>query len=307
MTHLVSSDPCLLLLSALLAVAVFCAGAQAPGPAAAAAPAAEGATASGAAAGAAVCSLNIQGNGKSPGLRAASLSCTGGTIKVAAHRALQKFWGTKRPHGVEVSNDQDCTSRPRCLLSICGQSSALFISPKAIGVMQEKDLTTVLCVFGQSQVTLRSGTFSSNMVTSLGVFKEGTLVLVDQCQFRNNSIPPDGFFFDSSSMYVGSATVHIQSSTFAGNSAHGDEVGGVSASDAAKLSVRNCTFEYNKAADGAAIRLARDAEAKIYGSRFRHNKASKFGGAISTDITTKLDISPDKQAKGVHLLLLKVV
>lgn len=299
------------LVGALLAVAVSCAGAQAPGSAAAAAPAAAAVTAPGATAGAAVCSLNIQGNGKYTGLKAAGLSCTGGTITVAAHRVLQQIWGAQQlpGQGVVFSTDAACSPSPTCMLAICGQSNAVFINPSVTDVMEEEDLGVVLCVTGNSTVSFRSGTFTANAVTSVAVYVEGTTALVDQCQFRNNVIPPEGegFWTNPSSMFVQQAAVQVQSSTFFNNSASGD-FGGIYALDMARLTVRNCTFEHNKASSGAAVNLESGAEGRIYGSRFSHNEAAEYGGAISTcrctgGNTTKLEVLPDKQAAGAHGLI----
>lgn len=53
--------------------------------------------AAGATAGHSVCSFNLMGFGNRPGIKFASLSCTGGTVTVAAHKVLKEFWGQQAP------------------------------------------------------------------------------------------------------------------------------------------------------------------------------------------------------------------
>lgn len=115
----------LLLLCLLCWAALQSVSAQSPATAvtAAAAPPAAGATA-----GAAVCSLSLVGFGDRLGIKSAKLSCTGGTITVAAHKVLEDFWGQKKAMPGVVWGDSKCIGNTACLITVCGSSSAVFES-----------------------------------------------------------------------------------------------------------------------------------------------------------------------------------
>jgi len=262
----------------------------------------------GATAGAAVCSLNIQGFGIQAGIKSASLSCTGGSVKARIHGLFQDIWGPSNStlKGVTTSGfDAEaagCVPNSACLITICGQSNAVFQSPSIEGVICHGDmlqLATFLCISGGSTITIRQGTFSSNDLTPLAIYFAPTSVLVDKCTIQGNNlsrlnVEPNSW---SGGIFLHNATLRVQSSTLSGNIASGEFDGAITATAGARLTIIGSRFVSNTARFGGAIFAMDQAHLSIWSSRFESNEASVSGGAIYA-MNAAMEVLPSTAGSG---------
>jgi hypothetical protein len=185
--------------------------------------------AAGATAGAAVCSLSLVGFGDRLGIKNAKLSCTGGTITIAAHKVLEDFWGPKKALPGVVWGNSTCIGNKECLLTVCSQSNAVFDSATVTALQGggTPALSLVVCVNRRSTVTFRKSSFTLvKEATPLGVHNNYTSVLLEQCTFQSNAFTTTrGGFSWSGGIVAEHSAVTIVSSTIAGNVASGTPLG----------------------------------------------------------------------------------
>jgi predicted outer membrane repeat protein len=261
--------------------------------AAAAAPSAAGATA-----GSAVCSLSLAGFGDRLGIKSAKLSCTGGTITIAAHKLLRDFWGPTMVLPGVVWGNQECVTNDGCLISICGGSNAVFnlASVSALkGGGDKPEVRIAVCVNRQSTVTFRNSTFTGlREITSMAIHTAGTSALVDQCTLRDNVYTLDGHY--SSGIVVDMARLTILSSTLAGITGVGN-AGAVTALTMAHVTIQDTKFQSNTATNGGAIHAEVNSTVVIQSSSFTGNKASERGGAIFARGQARVEVLRNRPGK----------
>lgn len=218
-----------------------------------------------------------------PGLKAAQLSCTGGTVTAQAHKVLQQLWGSKLPKkGVVWTDDKEC--RPAdtgCLITKCGQSDALFVNTQvtavktAPGAPREQG-DTALCISQGSKVTLRNCAFTSSSITPLAAYDSDTSVLLDGCSVSNNKMDPPRL---PSGVYLEDGSILVRSSKFLQNKAY-DLLGStITAKGDGRIAIVDSTFTGNQGWFGGALYVLGNAQAIIQGSHFEANMA-RSGGAI---------------------------
>lgn len=258
----------------------------------------------GATAGAAVCSLNIRGFGDEAGIKSASLSCTGGSVKARINPLFQDIWDPSPLKGVTTSGFNaeaaGCLANDGCFITICGKSNAVFQAPALTGLVSTEDmktLTALLCISGGSTITLRQGMFSSNDNTPVAIYDTATSVLVDKCTIKDNDLSANGDSSFSGGIFVENADVRVQSSTVSGNIASGNDGSIIHAKAGARLSIIGTRFVRNTARYGGAVSAKEQGHIVIQGSQFESNEASTNGGAVYlTD--SSLEVLPSKAGSG---------
>jgi predicted outer membrane repeat protein len=280
-------------------ISVECVQPAAPQGGSPSVPGAAGATA-GATAGAAECSLRLAGFGDRPGIKSASLSCTGGTITVAAHKELQNYWGqNKALPGVAWNDGDDCVTNKGCLLTICGKSNAVFEAATVTSLKADSGEAAwrlPVCVTKGSTVTFRRSSFTMNKdVAPLLIHSNGTSVLVDQCTIQGNTNTNGSF---SSAVSIKDAHLTILSSTVAANTAAGTSSGAITATGTAQINIQGSSFMKNTAANGAAMHVRDQVVVTIQGSRFEANNATVRGGAILATNQAQVKVLPGKAGTG---------
>jgi predicted outer membrane repeat protein len=258
----------------------------------------------GATAGAAVCSLTLVGFGNRTGIKEATLSCTGGTIQVAAHRVLQDFWGTdKALPGVVWAGEENCVTNKECLLTICGRSNAVFPAATVTLLKSGSNLTSkaawqlAVCVTTGSTITFRKSSFTMiKGATPLVIHSNSTSVLVEECTIHGNNFTPSLFSY-SSAIRVDNAHLTILSSTVAMNNASSTNQGTVTGAAAAQINIQNSRFYSNRARYGGAIYAKDHAVITIKGSHFERNNASS-GGAVYALNQAYVQVLPNGEGEG---------
>lgn len=191
-------------------------------------------------------------------------------------------------------SSSDCITNKQCLLSICGQSNAVFNAASVTslkGGSGEQAWRLAVCVNKRSQLTFRKSSFTMNQdVQPLTIHSNSTSVLVDQCTIQGNNIT--GWPY-SSAVHVRAATrLTVLSSTVAANTATGTGVGAITAFDTAEINIHGTSFYRNAAANGAAIHAKEQAMVTIQGSRFEGNNATARGGAIYATDQAQVKVLP---------------
>lgn len=132
------------------------------------------------------CRLNLEGFGSRPGLKAANISCAGGSITATVHDDFIKAAG-KRIRNVQLIKGA-CGPTKGCLLTVCGKSNPVFVNASITALTATPGWWIAVCVQGQSRVAFHRGNFSFNsMVTVMRVRDTGTSVLLNNCTVRNNT------------------------------------------------------------------------------------------------------------------------
>lgn len=270
------------------------------------------ATAVGATAGAAACSLNITGFGNRPGIHLADLSCTGGTITVAAHKVLQDYWGPNKTLPGVKWGDANCriAGLQGCLLAVCGASNAVFDAATITALVGEGTIPgwfMAVCVSNQSTATFRNSSFTFNNKTTpifIGARQPGTSVLLEQCTIHGNTFTTTGKNNSlSAGIAVLGANVDIFSSTISANTVSGDAYGSGALTILAMAQVRihGTQFSKNAASDGAAIHADFSATVDIQSSLFADNRANAIssgrGGAVFATGQAQVKVLPSKPGK----------
>lgn len=247
-----------------------------------------------------MCSLTLVGFGNRTGIKSASLSCTGGTIKVAPHKELQNYWGqNKALPGVVWESGSDCVTNTECLLTVCDRSNAVFNAASVTslkGGSGKPAWRLAVCVTTGSTVTFRKSSFTIIQgATPLAIHSNTTSVLVEQCTIQGNS----GALYYSSAIRVDNAHVAVLSSTVADNNASGTPSGPITAAATAQINIQRSSFYRNAAANGGAVHAKERAMVTIQGSRFEGNSASARGGAIYATDQSQVQVLANRLGEGV--------
>lgn len=185
------------------------------------APAATGQTPSNAAA-SATCQYEVEGYGSSrPGIKSATLSCTGPSpITAAAAGVLRAALGPKGgSRGVTWSASPACkeyVDLAGCLFVLCPGTAATFVRPvlKNYRPSPEAPALFGLCVVKGSQAVIKGGSFTGSALRSVMVADPGTSLLVANSTFEGaEKAGPAGALAASGGRLV------VESSKFSGNSA----------------------------------------------------------------------------------------
>lgn len=197
----------------------------------------------------ATCSLSLIGKPGRPGLSTASLSCTGGSITMAASPVLRASL-KDTPGVVWVDADACGPLAGLCLLTMCGNSRAHFPQVTVANVSLGK--TNFLCFVGTSTALLMSATFTHNA---------GHVLLATD----------------------GNVNLFLFNSTFSGNNGISVFIAGNST-----MAVTRCMFNDNIAtqegASGGALRVADGSRGVVSLTTFRNNSVvcdACGGGAMA--------------------------
>lgn len=254
----------------------------------------------GATAGAAACILNITGLGNRPGIQSAQLSCTGGTITAAAHKALRDFWGAEKILPGVVWGGEGCIGYQGCLLTLCDASNAVFKSATVTALQgagkPEPEWQLAVCIRGQSTVTFQDSSFTLNKdATPLAVFDNGTTLLLETCTIQGNAFTTDlGGDGWSGGVAVQHARLTVLSSNITGNTGSGWAAGAVFVRGIAQAKIYDTRLTNNNARQGPAVFAEGDTTTVIQGCRFEGNSASSRGGAVFANQWANVQILPSK-------------
>lgn len=190
-----------------------------------------------------VCSLHMEGYGTKPGVKSVLLSCSGGTITTAAHSALLS---APQHQFAGVTWSDKATCRPggsTCLISICGDSSATFMSARVLAVNTTALGGHAVCLGGGSNITFEHALFQGNLGRSLAVLSEGAYLHVKGSSFINNSA--QGAKATGAALYISNGTALLVSSSFSGNSA-GFRGGAIEVDGAGRATIIASKLDYNR-------------------------------------------------------------
>lgn len=193
-----------------------------------------------------VCSLYIKGYGTKPGVKSVLLSCSGGTITAAAHTALLSA-PKHQFAGVTWSDKGACGSgRSTCLINICGDSSAIFMSAKVLAVNMTALGGHAFCLGDRSNITFEHALFQGNVGQSVAVGHEGVYLRLIKSSSMNNSVA--GANVTGGAMYIWNGTVFVEKSTFSGNLAvdTGGAGGAIGVEGTARVTIISSTLDGNQ-------------------------------------------------------------
>lgn len=135
------------------------------------------------------CRLHFEGYGHTKGVKAAHLACSGGVIKAAAHPILAPF---KRSFS-GVHTDACGVGHRGCLLTFCGDTSAVFESATAAHINVLSVAQSLVCLGGSSNVTFQGARFHSNTARCISVLQQPPNATVrlhlNKCNFTDNHAP----------------------------------------------------------------------------------------------------------------------
>jgi hypothetical protein len=193
-----------------------------------------------------VCKLRMEGFGYSHGIKAAQLSCTGGSIKAVAHPLLAPLVGAKA--GVQTSGVQwldKCEPKwtAKCLLMVCNGSEAMFISTTVmhVNVSTGKNGTNViLCMGANSSLTFEGAVFDRNAGRAIS---GGGNLHIKASRFTHNVVPGAKLF--GGVLYAEGGITVVESSSFIGNALQ-YRGGAIAVAGGARLTVLSSVFEDNQ-------------------------------------------------------------
>jgi hypothetical protein len=188
----------------------------------------------------------MEGFGIKTGVKTVLMSCSGGTITAAAHSVLLSA-PTHQFSGVTWSDKGACGSgRSTCLISICGDSSATFMSAKVLAVNMTAPAGNAVCLGDRSNITFEHALFQGNVGRSLAVGHEGVYLRVTRSSFVNNSAL--GANVIGGVLYVWNGTVFVEKSTFSGNSAvfTGGAGGAIGTEGTTRMTITSSTLDGNQ-------------------------------------------------------------
>jgi predicted outer membrane repeat protein len=186
----------------------------------------------------ATCKLRLEGFISTQGIKSAELSCSGGSITAFAHLELRNF--TRSFSGVSWS-DEDCGDFTRdCLLTLCGDTSATFLS----AVVRNVDVSTsmLLCLDGNSNVTFEAAHFAGNAGRPITVRSPNVKLQIMGSNFTNNTVLLTDLAGGALRLNGGAAIV--QSSVFRGNVVQ-TSGGAVAVTKSATIQLSSSLFEGN--------------------------------------------------------------
>jgi hypothetical protein len=190
------------------------------------------------------CQLHMEGYGHITGLKAAHMACSGGMIKAAAHPMLAPFRHSFS--GVQWINTDGCgVGRRDCLLTICGDTTALFEAAAVTGVNVSTAAQSLLCVGGRSNIAFQRAGFHGNTARCISVLQQPSNATVwlhlNKCVFTNNSAPVDV----GGAIALAGGTTLVEGSTFSGNSVQ-ERGGAIGVMHTARATIISTLFQRNK-------------------------------------------------------------
>ena len=221
-----------------------------------------------------LCVLTIDGP-RELGRRSSQFTCTGGSIVADIHQELLKVVSVK---GVVLKRNCASTSRA-CLITICGQSSAV-VHANVSGLQRVgHDTESILCLRGRSKITFRTPIFRANYGTGIHTSERSTAIIQGGL-FLNNTAPGGAGVFAA-----GISTVLIDNATFVNNTVDGWYSGGaISTDDEASVFINNTLLKWNNALlvnSGGAITLHGNSTVRLEDSTLTENTAEGAGGAVA--------------------------
>lgn len=212
---------------------------------------------------------------------------------MAAHEVLKEVWGPdKTPPGV-LWGGKDCVTNDECLLTVCGQSNAVFNAARVTDLKGGGKAAwwLAVCINRGSKVTFRKSSFTFNEATPLVLHNNGTSVLAEQCTIQDNNVSSTPGSY-SSAIKVVNARLTVLSSTISRNTATGTASGAITASKTAQITIQGSSFYNNEAGNGAAVHVRDQAVVSVRSSRFEGNNATFRGGAILVTDQARVQVLP---------------
>jgi len=128
-----------------------------------------------------------------------------------------------------------------------------------------------------SDITLRNGRSTSASENGLGILCTGTLEM-NNCEIRDCENTAGG---DGAGVYVTLGIATMSNCTFTGNTcASGSSGGALTVENFAFVTVANCTFSNNSAAQGGAIATLNDSFCEVISCTIASNSATIEGGGV---------------------------
>jgi hypothetical protein len=234
-----------------------------------------------AAAGKAECLVDIRGlpaAGISNGnlnVRKASILCAGGEVLASLNLTKEGLEGVS-PNitGITLDDTGTCGRTPRCLLTICGNTSITFSSATFKDLQGPADdaeeLFTVLCIQSTSlSIAFASAQILDNRGTGLEVFGNSTVEVLDSA-ISGNVGRKGGFgggvgVHEYATLTIVNSFISKNTVTAPGFSGTNDGGGGLFVGGNGHVTLRNTTVERNSAerCPGGGISLAGNATLRI--------------------------------------------
>ena len=235
------------------------------------------------------CVLDLRGAGHS--YRSLRFHCTGGSITAGfSDEQLQDLASLK---GVVV--ERACVNRG-CLITVCGQSKA-GLQANIVGVKKSGSAAhSVLCLRGQSNITVKAPRFTHNYGTGIRTIEDSTAIIQGGL-FLNNTAPEGAGVFAA-----GRSSVVIDNSTFINNTVGLSDSdwysgGAIAAADEASVLVKSSLFKWNKSllvTSGGAICLNDNSTLRLENTSLTLNTGTGAGGAVAVHDSSRLVISGSK-------------
>jgi predicted outer membrane repeat protein len=266
------------------------------------------------------CQLHIKGHGTTTGIAEAYLSCSGAPLLLA----LQANFKARIQGTASVSADARCHgNQTECLITFCGGHNILLHQPVVSRVLRDESevFKALLCVAGNSSVTIYSGDFSTNQVGSAALLlasdsskvtiSNGTVfasniaagpmaLVVAEDRSKVALEGPETKFAENMVLHGASGIIGVNSSAelsitagllqgvaFYNNSARNGSCGALSAGENSKLNISDpVLFQGNKCngtnlCAGGAICVAGYANAIVMNGVVFVNNTADAGGAIA--------------------------
>lgn len=244
--------------------------------------------------GSAACRLNIEGNSR-VGVSAAQFNCTGGKVTAAVDQPSLSLQGFKQTFtGITWSSD-GCKRLPgkwgaRCLVTICGDSSAVIERPTIVGVhVHDSGLDAVLCVYGNSSLVLDGAQFMHNRGTVL-YMSDNSYVVVHAATVSSNEWNSAADCLPSTNSVVstgGNSSLQVNASVFIANKG---VCGGVLAAKNSSTVVLSATkVQGNVARFSGGALAAREKATLVLNSCHINNNTSTTGNGgalVARDFST---------------------
>lgn len=193
-----------------------------------------------AAASSTTCTLQLEGYKAAPGLKSASLECSGAVLRATAAPQLHSALG---PHARGINWTTSCSNGANCVLSIC-ESSVTFRSPVIQNILvTDPGTEALMCIGDSSSVNVKGGAFTDwhstkgDTFVALKVVSSSASLVVSNTKFYrqqppevDNNVGPFGGVL----MAVAGQTTIVSSSCIGGHTVQG---GAIVASDQAQVDI----------------------------------------------------------------------
>lgn len=130
------------------------------------------------------------------------------------------------------------------MLTICGDSAAVFEAATAVHVNVSTAAQSLVCVGGRSNIAFQRARFHGNIARCISVPQQpsnsSAWLHLTKCVFANNSAPVDV----GGALAMASGTALVESSTFSGNSVQ-DRGGAIGVMSTARATIISSLFQQN--------------------------------------------------------------